>query len=81
MLFFKSKQEEILPPPPPEAELEEEAEKPELFDEVIKPEKAKISKEEEEFEDLLKEVKSLKPKKSAKVKMTKSIELKKCQNK
>ena len=65
MLFFKSKKyDEILPPPPPEAELEEEAEKPELFDEVIKPEKAKISKEEEEFEDLLKEVKSLKPKKS-----------------
>ncbi len=66
MLFFKSKKyDEILPPPPPEAELEE-IEKPELFDEVIKPEKVKETKEEAEFEDLLKEVKALKPKKVSK---------------
>ena len=89
MLFskLKSKEEELLPPPPPFPSMELEEEK-EAVSAEIKPKKAKteVSKD-KKFEDLFKEVESLKPKKekissqkkeliTKKPKIPKKIELK-----
>ena len=64
MFFLKSKtkEEDLLPPPPPFPSMELEEEKEAVSDE-LKPETGNKASEEEEFEDLLKDVRSLKPKK------------------
>ena len=74
MLFSKlrSKEDELLPPPPPFPSMEIEEEK-EAVSAEIKPKKAK----DKDFEDLFKEVESLKSKKETVTKKPKKIELKK----
>ncbi|MBI2654551.1 hypothetical protein HYX02_07150 [Candidatus Woesearchaeota archaeon] len=84
MIFFKKpKQEDLLPPPPPFPSLELE-EKPEFFDETIKPfkeQKEESFPEVQEFgnliEDLKKETKVKKTKLDKKEKIKKKIEIKK----
>ena len=73
MLFskLKSKEEELLPPPPPFPSMELEEEKESVSSET-KPKKAK----DKDFEDLFKEVESLKSKKELTTKKPKKIELK-----